>query len=60
MCANISRRVTAEALKNSDLIIKRGLLLPVHDWMNEEMFDKLHATIEGFLEIYSKLKIFLK
>jgi len=53
MCANIAKRVTSEGLKNSDLIMEQGVLLPVHHGMNEDMFKKLHSTIENFLTIYA-------
>ena len=35
----------------SDKIMKNGVLLPVHHGMNEQMFERLHSTIEEFIRI---------
>jgi CDP-6-deoxy-D-xylo-4-hexulose-3-dehydrase len=34
---------------NSDAVMERGVLLPVHHGMNSEMFARLHATIDEFI-----------
>ncbi len=49
MCTNIPKRVIAEGYPNSDAIMKRGVLLPVHHGMTDEMFERLHFTIDEFI-----------
>ncbi len=50
MCRNIQKRVTSRGLANSDLIMKNGVLLPLHHGMTEEMFHRLHSTIDKFIQ----------
>ena len=52
MCSNILKRVSPEGLKNTDLIMERGVLLPVHHGMTDSMFKRLHLVIESFLKKY--------
>ena len=37
---------------NADAVMERGVLLPVHHGMTEEMFFRLHETIDNFLINY--------
>ena len=34
---------------NSDAVMERGVLLPVHHGMTDEMFNRLHETIHEFV-----------
>jgi len=36
--------------KNADAIMERAFLLPVHHGLTEEMINRLHHTIDEFLE----------
>ena len=54
MTKNIEKRITDEGLCNSDSIMERGVLLPLHHGMTNEMFDRLHNVISEFLSNYSK------
>jgi len=49
MCKNIKKVVTNKGLANSDLIMKNGVLLPLHHGMTENMFERLHSTIDQFI-----------
>ena len=49
MCRNIEKVVTKRGLANSDLIMKNGVLLPLHHGMTENMFERLHHTIDQFI-----------
>ena len=49
MTKNINKRVNKEGYPNVDLIMKQGVLLPVHHGLTEEMFSRLHKTINDFL-----------
>ena len=53
MCKNINKRVTKRGLKNSDAVMERGVLLPLHHGMTKQMFQKLHNTIEDFLNTFN-------
>ena len=46
---NIDKRVTEEGLGNSDAVMERGILLPLHHGMTDSMFQRLHSEIENFL-----------
>ena len=50
MCKKIEHRVTENGLENSDLVMERGVLLPVHHGMTNEMFERLHSTIDDFVK----------
>ena len=54
MCKNINKRVTKFGLENSDAVMERGVLLPLHHGMTKQMFHKLHNTIEEFLTKFTK------
>ena len=50
MCANINKRIRKEGYPNSDNVMERGVLLPVHHGMNDEMYKRLHYKISQFIE----------
>ena len=52
MCKNIEKRVTPKGLKNADLIMENGILLPLHHGMTKNMFERLHICIEDFIKKY--------
>jgi CDP-4-dehydro-6-deoxyglucose reductase, E1 len=54
MCSNIKKRVVQEGYPNSDAIMKRGVLLPLHHGLTEDMFNRLHKTIDDFINLQSK------
>ncbi len=49
---NINKVVSKEGYPNADYVMRNGILLPLHHGLNEEMFVKLHSTIELFLSKY--------
>ena len=49
MCRDIKKRVTKFGLQNSDAVMERGILLPLHHGMTDSMFERLHSSIEDFL-----------
>lgn len=49
MCTNIKKRVMKAGYPNADAVMKRGVLLPLHHGMTEDMFVRLHSTIEEFI-----------
>jgi len=50
MCRGINKKVTPEGLNNSDEVMERGVLLPLHHGMTDEMFIRLHSCIEEFIK----------
>ena len=55
MCANINKRVREEGYPNSDNVMERGVLLPVHHGMNDSMYTRLHDLIDNFIQTKQKL-----
>ena len=49
MCKEINKRTRKEGYPNADSIMERGVLLPLHHGMTSEMFQRLHETIEEFI-----------
>ncbi len=52
MMKGVSFKKTDQGLKNSDQIMQRGVLLPLHHGMTNKMFDILHEKIKVFLNSY--------
>ena len=52
MCKNIEKRVTSKGLKNADLVMENGVLLPLHHGMTKNMFERLHICVENFIKKY--------
>ena len=50
MCENIEKRVSKSGYPNSDAVMERGVLLPLHHGMTDSMFERLHTSIEKFIE----------
>lgn len=50
MMKGVNHRVTDGGCPNSDRVMERGILLPVHHGLTEEMFERFQATIEEFIE----------
>jgi CDP-6-deoxy-D-xylo-4-hexulose-3-dehydrase len=53
MCDNIEKRVSKSGYPNSDAVMERGVLLPLHHGMTDSMFERLHTSIEKFVESYT-------
>jgi len=49
MARNIEKRIDKLGYKNADAVMARGVLLPLHHGMTDEMFLRLHEVIEEFL-----------
>ena len=49
MCKGIKKKITPNGLDNADAIMERGVLLPLHHGMTDEMFDRFFNTIEEFI-----------
>ncbi len=49
---DINKVVLDEGYPVADYVMRNGILLPLHHGLSEEMFNKLHVTIELFLEKY--------
>jgi CDP-4-dehydro-6-deoxyglucose reductase, E1 len=54
MCADVNKRVLDEGYPNADAVMKRGVLLPLHHGLTEDMFTRLHSTIEEFISKNTK------
>ncbi len=49
MCTNIEKRVLDEGYPNSDAIMERGVLLPLHHGLTDNMFERFQSTISSFI-----------
>ena len=49
MCKGINKRIRKEGYPNSDSIMERGVLLPLHHGMTADMFKRLHDCIDEFI-----------
>jgi len=50
MALDINKIVREAGYPNADSIMERGVLLPLHHGMTENMFTRLHETIDEFIE----------
>ena len=51
MCKNIKMVLQEEGYKNSDFVMERGVLLPVHHGLTNKMFDRFFEVIEDFITV---------
>ena len=49
MTKGINKITRKEGYTNSDSIMERGVLLPLHHGMTSQMFKRLHNCIEEFI-----------
>ena len=49
MMKNVMYKTNKHGYPNSDAVMERGVLLPLHHGMTKEMFNRLHLTIEEFI-----------
>jgi len=47
---NINKIVSKDGYPNADYVMRKGVLLPLHHGLSEDMFEKLHSTIAEFIE----------
>lgn len=52
MMQGVTKIVKSEGYPNADTIMERAVLLPLHHGMTDEMFERLHNTIDEFIEQY--------
>jgi CDP-6-deoxy-D-xylo-4-hexulose-3-dehydrase len=50
MMKNVKYKTNKIGYPNSDAVMERGVLLPLHHGMTNEMFTRLHETIEEFIK----------
>jgi len=52
MTQGITKVVRSNGYPNADAVMERGVLLPLHHGMTDEMFERLHNTIDEFVAQY--------
>ena len=52
MCANIDKKVLETGYPNSDAVMERGVLLPLHHGLTDNMFDRFQSTVNSFIKEY--------
>ena len=50
MCKNIDKKISSAGLKNSDNVMKNGVLLPLHHGMTDDMFVRFQEVVEEFIK----------
>jgi CDP-6-deoxy-D-xylo-4-hexulose-3-dehydrase len=50
MMQNVMYKTNKDGYPNSDAVMERGVLLPLHHGMTDDMFNRLHLTIEEFIQ----------
>jgi CDP-6-deoxy-D-xylo-4-hexulose-3-dehydrase len=50
MCKNIQKRISPSGLTNSDDVMERGVLLPVHHGMTSKMFERFQSIVTDFVK----------
>ena len=46
-------KVSEDGYPNADAVMERGVLLPLHHGLKDSMFERLHATINEFIESFN-------
>ena len=49
MMKSVTYKVTKNGYPNADSVMERGVLLPLHHGMTDEMFERLHNEIDNFI-----------
>ena len=49
MMQSVNYQINKGGYPNADAVMERGVLLPLHHGMTDEMFDRLHKEIVNFL-----------
>ena len=57
MMRNVKYISSPKGFKNSDIIMERGVLLPIHHGLTSDMIDRLHEVIDNFIKKYSSSSI---
>ena len=52
MCSKVKYKTNKKGYQNADEVMKRGVLLPLHHGMSNEMFERLHETINDFIKLH--------
>ena len=53
MMKGANYRVSEDGYPNADAVMERGVLLPLHHGLKDSMFERLHATINEFVESFN-------
>ena len=54
MCQNIKKVVLDSGYPNADAVMERGVLLPLHHGLTEDMFERFHQTVDQFIKDIEK------
>ena len=53
MLRNVQKVVSQEGYPNADAVMERGVLLPLHHGLTQEMFERFHFVVDEFISQYS-------
>ena len=49
MCSGIEKKVLEAGYPNSDAVMERGVLLPLHHGLTDSMFERFQNTVNEFI-----------
>ena len=53
MMKGLKYKVSEEGYPNADAVMERGVLLPLHHGLKDSMFERLHKTVDEFIECFN-------
>ena len=54
MMKNVKYKTNHNGYPNADAVMERGVLLPLHHGLTEDMFERFHQTVDQFIEEIEK------
>ena len=45
--------ISKDGYPNSDAVMERGVLLPLHHGLTDEMFKRFHETVDSFINQFN-------
>ena len=52
MLDGINKVLSKSGYPNADAVMERGVLLPLHHGLTDEMFDRFHSVVDEFMNQY--------
>ena len=49
MCSGIEKKLLESGYPNSDAVMERGVLLPIHHGLTDGMFERFHLIVDSFI-----------
>ena len=53
MMRNVNYRTNNSGYMNSDSVMERGVLLPLHHGLTDDMFKRFHHVVDSFMQMHT-------